>query len=170
MNNNKKKYIRTIARVILSILGTFFIIIIVSAIFNITLITEYPKTYLSTTLLMTSSLTYFVCYITKSYKYLNDFILALSAGVVALVYLLTGSKDLDLLPPADLLEKDRLTFFLIVLKFMVIANSLISKILLTFHDFLKERKTEKESFKNLNFTKRVILFYRKYFFKKKIKQ
>ncbi|HIC4069349.1 TPA: hypothetical protein ACW4YF_004815, partial [Salmonella enterica] len=109
-------------------------------------------------------------YIRKSYKYFNDFILALSAGVVALVYLLTGSKDLDLLPPADLLEKDRLTFFLIVLKFMVIANSLISKILLTFHDFLKERKTEKESFKNLNFTKRVILFYRKYFFKKKIKQ
>lgn len=170
MNNNKKKNIRTIARVILSILGTFFIIIIVSAIFNITLITEYPKTYLSTTLLMTSSLTYFVCYIRKSYKYFNDFILALSAGVVALVYLLTGSKDLDLLPPADLLEKDRLTFFLIVLKFMVIANSLISKILLTFHDFLKERKTEKESFKKLNFTKRVILFYRKYFFKKKIKQ
>ncbi|WP_209122705.1 hypothetical protein, partial [Salmonella enterica] len=97
MNNNKKKYIRTIARVILSILGTFFIIIIVSAIFNITLITEYPKTYLSTTLLMTSLLTYFVCYIRKSYKYFNDFILALSAGVVALVYLLTGSKDLDLL-------------------------------------------------------------------------
>lgn len=170
MNNNKQKNIITIARIILSIWCTFFILIIASAIFNITLITKYPKTYLGTTLLITSSLTYFICYIRKSYKYLNDFILALSAGAIAYFYLLTGSKEFDILPPTDLLEKDKLTFFFIVLKFIFIANSLITKVLLTIHDFVTERKAEKESFRKLNFKKRVILFFRKSFFKKKIKQ
>ncbi|HAV1945966.1 TPA: hypothetical protein JG947_004608, partial [Enterobacter hormaechei subsp. steigerwaltii] len=107
MNDNKQKYIKNFARIVLSILGAFFLIIIIAAIFNLTLITEYPKIYLSTTLLITSSITFFICYIRKSYKYLNDLILALSAGVIAFIYLLTGSKKLTILPPADLLEKDR---------------------------------------------------------------
>ncbi|EKN3361116.1 hypothetical protein O8H66_000940 [Yersinia ruckeri] len=170
MNNNKQKNIRIIARIILSILGAFSLIIITAAIYNITLITKYPKTYLGTTLLMTSSLTFFICYIRKSYKYLNDFILALSAGVIAFIYLLTGSKELTILPPADLLEKDELAFFLIMLNFILVANSLISKIFLTVYDFFKERKTEQKTFHKLNFTKRVILFFRRFPFNKKIKQ
>lgn len=119
---------------------------------------------------MTSSLTFFICYIRKSYKYLNDFILALSAGVIAFIYLLTGSKELTILPPADLLEKDELAFFLIMLNFILVANSLISKIFLTVYDFFKERKTEQKTFHKLNFTKRVILFFRRFPFNKKIKQ
>ncbi|ENV9556068.1 hypothetical protein ACUTFX_09430 [Enterobacter hormaechei] len=170
MNDNKQKYIKNFARIVLSILGAFFLIIIIAAIFNLTLITEYPKIYLSTTLLITSSITFFICYIRKSYKYLNDLILALSAGVIAFIYLLTGSKKLTILPPADLLEKDRLAFFLIILNFIVVANSLISKIFLTTYDFSKERRKEKKSFHRLNFTKRVISLFRRFPFNKKVKQ
>ena len=157
--NNKKEKMMPIAFLLILVVVLPLVGIIVNVLTDDKLIKEFPRFYLTTWIIISSLITFFLYLKRSSYKHANNFILTLSTAIFALLYLLTGNKDLEALPSVKLLETAKNIYFLKVIVFVSITNSLIANAMITLFEFVtewtteereekKRMKEEKERYKN----------------------
>lgn len=142
MKNKKEKIIKPIAFLFILVVVLPLLGIIVNALTDDKLITNSPRTYLIIWITISSVITFLLYLKRSSYKQANNFVLTLSAAMFALIYLLTGNKNLEALPSLDLLTTEKGIYFLRVIVFVSITNSLIANALITFFEFVTEWITE----------------------------
>ncbi|WP_445611765.1 hypothetical protein ACUN4K_02565 [Hafnia alvei] len=145
MKNKKEKIIKPIAFLFILVVVLPLLGIIVNALTDDKLITNSPKTYLIIWITISSVITFLLYLKRSSYKQANNFVLTLSAAMFALIYLLTGNKNLEALPSLDLLTTEKGIYFLRVIVFVSITNSLIANALITFFEFVTEWITEERN-------------------------
>ncbi|EAT5020759.1 hypothetical protein [Serratia nevei] len=145
MNSKKEKIIKPIAFLFILVIALPLVGIIINALTNDQLITNSPRTYLTTWITISSAITFALYLKRSSYKQANNFILAFSAAIFALIYLLTGNKNLEALPSLDLLTTEKGIYFLRVIVFVSITNSLIANVFITFFEFVTEWLTEERN-------------------------
>ncbi len=140
--NNKKEKIMPIAFLLILVVVLPLAGIIVNILTDDKLIKEFPRSYLTIWIIISSVITFCLYLKRRSYKHANNFILTLSTAIFALLYLLTGNKDLEALPSLELLETEKNIYFLKVVIFVSITNSLIANTLITLFEFVTEWITE----------------------------
>jgi len=145
MKNKKEKIIKPIAFLFILVVVFPLLGIIVNALTDDKLITNSPRTYLIIWITISSVITFLLYLKRSSYKQANNFVLTLSAAMFALIYLLTGNKNLEALPSLDLLTTEKGIYFLRVIVFVSITNSLIANALITFFEFVTEWITEERN-------------------------
>lgn len=145
MKNKKEKIIKPIAFLFILVVVLPLLGIIVNALTDDKLITNSPRTYLIIWITISSVITFLLYLKRSSYKQANNFVLTLSAAMFALIYLLTGNKNLEALPSLDLLTTEKGIYFLRVIVFVSITNSLIANALITFFEFVTEWITEERN-------------------------
>lgn len=145
MKNKKEKIIKPIAFLFILVVVLPLFGIIVNALTDDKLITNSPRTYLIIWITISSVITFLLYLKRSSYKQANNFVLTLSAAMFALIYLLTGNKNLEALPSLDLLTTEKGIYFLRVIVFVSITNSLIANALITFFEFVTEWITEERN-------------------------
>ncbi|MER3385047.1 hypothetical protein [Pectobacterium aroidearum] len=91
--------------VFLSIFIAPIIGIIIGIPFDKFLLKNYPVALFFTIIILSSLGIYSLYFYKKSYKYVNDIVLATFSGWVALEYLLTGEKASEIPPPQKSCQK-----------------------------------------------------------------
>ncbi|EFK4689060.1 TPA: hypothetical protein ACXE0W_001756 [Escherichia coli] len=137
--------------------------IIIGIPFDKYLLKNYPVV-LFTVIIIFSSLGIYSLYLyKKSYKYVNDAVLAIFTGWVALTYLLTGEKTSEIIPSEKLIETHPLMYYLIILKLTIVANGLLAKIFITLNELYHARKAENKSGKYTDVLKMTISSIKSFF-------
>lgn len=153
---------KSISYFFLSIFIIPIIGIIIGIPFDKFLLKNHPIALFSGIIILSSLGIYSLYFYRKSYNYFNDAVLAIFTGWIALEYLLTGEKSSEIIPSENLLKTNPLVYYFIILKLITIANSLLAKIFITFHELYNARKTENDSGEYSDFLKSIISHFKSF--------
>lgn len=170
MSDTKIDLKKPIAYLILSLF--FFIIVgsIASLLLNINWISNHPVGFFLFYLFISALLTLLLYLMRPSYKYANDIVLAISAGLYSLEFITTGEKDFQALPTLELMSEHPLQFYIKSFFLVVVANSLIAKVFINIIDFIRSWIKEEEDYKDIKLCDRIRSVFKKPFIKEERKK